>query len=99
MKRVTITVDEGWWKSVRIKALGLGVTTSGYIMGMRYGGDPVIEKSEKANKSLKSDKSEKADEVVRSEKESPRERMKRLHPNDVCMGCRNYNKDCTCGIT
>ena len=29
-------------------------------------------------------------------KETSRERMKRLHPRDICQGCRNYNKDCTC---
>ncbi len=30
--------------------------------------------------------------------ETPRERMKRLHPRDTCLGCGKYNKDCTCAV-
>lgn len=29
-------------------------------------------------------------------KETPFQRMRRLHPNDMCMKCRELNKNCKC---
>ena len=104
MQRVTISVDEGWWKAVRIKALEGGETVSGFIQGLYK----IVDKTDKVEKTSKVEKSDISQKTVKpvvvEVKAGPVEKSavdlraawRAKHPNDMCRVCGELNKNCKC---
>ena len=109
MRKMIYVPSQEVWDSVLLEAKRRNRSASNYLLSLHLGvkGDglssdgPKVEVSVvEAPPPLSSDKKASKISELKGQlsevTETPRQRMKRMHPNDMCMGCKELNKNCRC---